>query len=252
MGATTLTLGAGHITIPAVSYPDLRADPVVMEDSVTFAQTTGGRTGAPLPHLINHLPYVQLRAPAVWTSLSLTLRVDGSHEFELTGASPMPRHWLYNNEGDLVAKSGIIDFQAWTRESSRENTPWGGADSPVIVAAAVTALERELSTRIMRQGAKPTIRKLAEGETLVRQGEATTDLFLLLDGLLAVEINDEPVGEAGPGSILGERAILEGGLRTATLRAITPAKVAVAAIDQIERGTLAELAGEHRREEEST
>ncbi len=249
MGATTLALGPGHVTIPAVSLPDLHAHPVVTETSVTFAQTAGGRTGVPLPHRINRPPFVKIMAPTTWTTLSLTLHVDGSHEFELAGASKMPRHWLYDEDGDVVAKSGTIDFHRWTRETFGKNTPWGGADSHVIVTSAVTALERVLSERIMHEGAKPNIRKLAEGEVLVREGEAGDDLFLLLDGLLAVEVHDEAVAEVGPGAVLGERSILEGGARTATLRAVTPAKVAVAPVDQIDRVTLAELAQGHRQQE---
>ena len=37
----------------------------------------------------------------------------------------------------------------------------------------------------------------------------------------------EQIAEMGPGTMLGERASLEGGVRTATLRAITPCRVAV-------------------------
>lgn len=248
MGATTLTLGQGHITVPAVSFPDLHAEPVLSAGSATFTQTTGGRTGVPLPHRINRPPFVKITAPAVWTTLSLTLHVDGSHEFELTGASKMPRHWVYDENGDLAAKSGIIDFQTWTRESSDKNTPWGDADSPIIVTAVETALERVLSVQIMRAGSKPEIRTLAVGETLVHQGEPGAHLFLLLDGVLIVEVDDTAVAEIGPGAVLGERSILEGGLRTSTLRALTPAKVAVAPVEQIDRETLEELAKGHRQE----
>ena len=57
------------------------------------------------------------------------------------------------------------------------------------------------------------------------------------------------VAELGPGSVLGERALVEGGKRTATLRAVTPAKVVVASADDIEPSALEELAAGHRREE---
>ena len=74
------------------------------------------------------------------------------------------------------------------------------------------------------------------------------DLFLLLDGVLAVVVDGEPVAELGPGAILGERAVLEGGIRTATVRASTPCRVAVAQADQVDRVALAQLAEGHRRE----
>jgi len=51
------------------------------------------------------------------------------------------------------------------------------------------------------------------------------------------------------GAVLGERALLEGGTRTATLSAVTPIRVAVAAADAVDRAALAELAAGHRREE---
>lgn len=246
MGATTISLGLAHITIPAVAFPDLQQEPVVTESSVTFAQTTGGRTGAPLPHRIDHPPFVKISAPTVWTTLSLTLHRDGSHSFELTGASKMPRHWVYDTNGDLAAKSGMIDFKGWTHEDFGNQTPWGDTDSPVIVTAVESALERVLSVRIMSEGAKPSFRKLAEGEELVHQGDAGDDLFLLLDGILVVEVDGEEVAEVGPGAVLGERSILEGGRRTASLRAATPARVAVAPVDKIDREALEELAKRHR------
>jgi CRP-like cAMP-binding protein len=54
----------------------------------------------------------------------------------------------------------------------------------------------------------------------------------------------------GPGAVLGERALLEGGTRTATLRAVTPAKIAAISGDQLDKDVLAELAKGRKREEE--
>ena len=62
----------------------------------------------------------------------------------------------------------------------------------------------------MRGGEKPTIRKVKEGHVLVEQGQLGAELYLLLDGVLAVEVDGEPLAELGPGAILGERAVLEG------------------------------------------
>ena len=112
-----------------------------------------------------------------------------------------------------------------------------------------TALERQLSTAVMRGGKKPRMRKLGEGETLTEQGKPGDELFLLLDGVLRVEVDGERMAELGPGAILGERAILEGGLRTSTLRAVTRCKVAVARADDLDPAALAEVSQSHRREE---
>lgn len=70
--------------------------------------------------------------------------------------------------------------------------------------------------------------------------------------MLTVEVGGEPIAEVGPGSILGERAIVEGGRRTATLRAATPVRIAVAPADQVDREALAELASTRRREEQTS
>jgi CRP-like cAMP-binding protein len=100
----------------------------------------------------------------------------------------------------------------------------------------------------MRKDAKPEFRHIKRGAYLVKQGEPGDELFLLLDGVLRVIVDGEAVGEIGPGAILGERAVLEGGKRTSTLEAQTPCRVAVARADQIERSALEELARGHRTE----
>jgi CRP-like cAMP-binding protein len=76
-------------------------------------------------------------------------------------------------------------------------------------------------------------------------------MFVLLDGVLAVEVDGEQVAELGPGAVLGERALLEAhGKRTATLRAVTRCKVAVASADDLSPEALHELREGHRREEQ--
>ncbi len=52
----------------------------------------------------------------------------------------------------------------------------------------------------------------------------------------------DPVSKKGPGAILGEMALLHQGRRTATLRAVTPCRVAVVPKDQIDRQALEEVA----------
>ena len=118
-----------------------------------------------------------------------------------------------------------------------------------LVTAVESALERELSHSIMRGGAKPAVRKVKAGKTLVEQGEAGHELFLLLDGIIGVEVDGNELGELGPGAVFGERSMLEGGQRTATLRAVTPCKLAVVSAGDVDRDTLQRLSLGHRREE---
>ena len=207
------------------------------------------RVAMPMPRKLNRPPFVQIVPPIVWTTLALTINADGSAKPEVVGASPFPRHWIYDDAKHLSHKVAITDFKTWSGDIFGERTPWGAEDSPAFVTEVETALERELSQTIMRGGAKPTIRKLKSGEALVEQGQSGNELFLLLDGVLAVDVDGKALAEVGPGAVLGERALLEGGKRTATLRALTPARVAVAGADQISPDALAELAAGHRREE---
>jgi len=184
-----------------------------------------------------------------WTTLALTLHADGSSSGEMVGASPFPRHWLYDDKGRLVAKSGLIDFTTWYRDAFGRRTPWGDADSPALVTEVETALERSLATTIMRRDANPSIRKVRIGTALVEQGQPGTELYLLLDGVLRVEIDGSALADLGPGSLVGERALLEGGRRTSTLWAVTACKVAVANATDIDPEALAELSLVHRRED---
>ena len=55
-------------------------------------------------------------------------------------------------------------------------------------------------------------------------------------------VGGEEIAQVGPGAILGEGAVVGGGKRNATLRACTPARVAVIAADQIDREALETLA----------
>ena len=94
----------------------------------------------------------------------------------------------------------------------------------------------------MAGGGKMPRRRVQQGETLVEQGEAGDELFLLLDGVLDIEVDGETVGQVGPGAMLGERAVLESGERTATLRAVTECRVVVLNAAQISRYELQLLA----------
>jgi hypothetical protein len=250
MGSTTVRLGIKDATFTAGVMPEIRRDPAIEETSATFVQTVGGRTGLPAPRHVNHPPFVQFRAPLVWTTVALTLHADGHSDFALEGASSFPRHWMYDGEGKLAAKAGLADFKEWYRHAFGKHSPWGDEDSPQLVTAVETALEREMATTIMRGGQKPSIRKVKPGHIIVEQGQLGHELYLLLDGVVSVEVDGEPLAELGPGAILGERALLEGGRRTCTLKALTPVRLAVATEDQVDREALTAISTGHRREDD--
>jgi Cyclic nucleotide-binding domain len=250
IGVTRVHLGRRAIYFTAFRLPELRPEPEVGDGWVRFVQTTGGRTGLPAPRRVVHQPYMQYDSPIVWTTLALTIHTDGRTEHEVVGASPFPRAWIYDHEGHVTAKTGLIEFKHWYRHAFGKHTPWGDEDSPAMVTAVETALERQLSLTIMRGGTKPKITKLAKGKALVAQGDQGDRIFVLLDGVVSVERDGEPLVELGPGAVLGERALLEGGVRTSTLRAATTCKMATTASDELDRSALAELSIGHRREEQ--
>jgi hypothetical protein len=249
MGVTTVRLAGLRHTFQAVALPDIQRSPETDESWMRFVQTAGGRTAIPAPRPVRRRPFIQWQAPLVWTTLSLTLHADGRAEYEVTGASRFPRHWIYDASGRLGHKSGLTDYANWAQVSFGRHTPWGDEDSPALVTAVETALEQSLSVQLMHGAAKPRIRTLEPGAELVRQGDFGQDIYLVLDGVIRVEHDGERLAEYGPGAMLGERAALEGGSRTATLVAVTKCKVAAVAAVQLDLSDLAELSTGHRREE---
>ncbi len=250
MGATTVKIGRIGATFRAAALPVLQRDPEHVDDgSVRFVQTVGGRTAIPLPRPVPHPPYVRWQAPLVWTTLALTVHPDGSSEVEMSGASAFPRHWVYGPDGRVTLKSGLTDQARWMAHSFGVRTPWADHDRAALVVAVESELERQLSTDIMQGGEHPEVRNLDEGTQLTRQGDPGDELFLVLDGVVRVEVDGRALAELGPGAVIGERALLEDGIRTSTVTAVTPVRVAVAASDRIDLERLRTLADSHRRED---
>jgi hypothetical protein len=246
VGFTTFKLGPKAIVVPGVGFETIQHEPERSDDRVRFVQTVGGRAGFPAPRRVSGKPFFRIHSASAWTTLAITIHADGTSEHEVVGASPFPRHWIYDGGGELVQKSGTVDFKTWYRESHGEQTPWGGEESSAVVAAAESALERELSRKLMAGDAKISRTRLSEGESLVEQGDQGNELYLLLDGVLTVEVDGEPVAELGPGTIAGEQALLGDGTRTATLRAASACNVAVVPADALEAAEL-EAIGTGRR-----
>lgn len=249
MGNTTVRARVATVTFMGFSMPVLQAGPEIGEDRVVLRQTVGGRTGIPLPRPVKHPPYVRWQAPIVWTTLQLTLTRDGERLVELVGASSFPRHWVYDSDGRLTSKSGQAQLQDWLDHSFGDRTPWGSQDSPALTVAAESAAERSLSGMIMRGEASPTIVTVQAGQNVVRQGDEGTDVHLVLDGVLDVTVDGDVLAELGPGAVIGERAALEGGRRSATVTARTPVRLARVPASSLDREALGAVADAHRRED---
>lgn len=61
--------------------------------------------------------------------------------------------------------------------------------------------------------------RLPEGTLLTRQGDIGREAFVILAGSAAVDRDGQRVAEIGPGDVVGELALLDGGPRSATVTA---------------------------------
>jgi hypothetical protein len=247
LGHRTVREGV-ELAVGTIPMPARRGEPVVGPGWVRFHQTWGGRTASNLAKATRRPPFVRFNAPVAWTTLELTLHADGHVDGRLAGASSFPRHWVYDADGRLDATSATTDWKGWAGSAIGIHTPWGDEDSPAFVTAVESALERELAEMLLRDTPRPAVRRLQAGEVLTRQGDPGDELYIIVDGVLVVSVDGVEVVELGPGTVLGERAVLQGGRRTGTLTARTRAKVTVVPAERVDRDRLAGLAVSHRRE----
>ena len=191
---------------------------------------------------------MRISSATAWTTLALTINADGSSMHELVGASPFPRHWIYEHEREPWSAEGGDDrLQEVVPRISRGTSAWGDEESEALVTAAEeSALERDLARTMMSQSVSLKRRSVKQGDTLVEQGDAGDELYLLLDGVLSVEVDGKLVAEIKPGAILGEGAALGDGTRMATLRARTKCRVGVIPPVVIERSAMEQLAAGRR------
>ena len=252
MGLTPITIGSLNMLLPTKANPEIRKEPEVTGDAVRFVQTAGGRPGFSFLKPSARPPFLVTRPFTVWTTIELTVSADGSSTQRLAGASQFPRHWLYDDGGHLVEKAALTQIMQWESTAVGRHTPWGGEDQDPVVAPPETELERTLAEQVMRGGSRPAVRELAAGEFLFRQSEPGASLALVLDGNFEVRVDGQTVGQVGPGTVVGERASLEDGQRTADLRALTQARVAETTPGALTAEQLSELAQGHHREDSPT
>ncbi len=69
------------------------------------------------------------------------------------------------------------------------------------------------------------IQVFPEGAKLLKEQESDNGLFMIVAGVVRIEIRGELMGNAGTGSVLGEMAFLTGHPRTATVVAASPVQV---------------------------
>jgi hypothetical protein len=226
LGSTTVRLGSHALTFAGVALPDLTLPPEVEPDRVRFTQTAGGHSGIAVPRRVSHPPFWRLTAPVAWSTITLTLYADGLSDARLTDASPFPRHFLYDSAGRLTHKSALLRYHDWIRESGRHAVPWDVMAGPLAVAPVNTERERSLANSILvSRGYRQ--HRLPAGAPLSEAPITDKEVHLLLDGLLLIEIDHQPVAEAGPGAIFDPVLRTQQSREHVTVRAQTPCRLAV-------------------------
>jgi CRP/FNR family cyclic AMP-dependent transcriptional regulator len=80
-----------------------------------------------------------------------------------------------------------------------------------------------------RVAALADIVDLPPERVLMSQGELGREMFVLVSGSARIERDGQALGERGPGEVLGEIALLDGGPRTATVTLSAPSRLLVLA-----------------------
>lgn len=87
------------------------------------------------------------------------------------------------------------------------------------------------------------------GKELVREGDFSYDLLAIEEGTAKVERDGSQIADLGPGDVVGEFGVLEGGQRNATVTATSPMLLVTLDRWDVKRLTrLAPSAVEHLRE----
>lgn len=99
---------------------------------------------------------------------------------------------------------------------------------PKVEKLARTPLFGRFSKRSLREAAALADElDVPQGTQLTIQGERGREVFVLVDGAAEVRQDGELVCELGPGELVGERAVLAGAPRSATVTTTEPTRLLV-------------------------
>jgi hypothetical protein len=243
MGSTTVRLRSRGLTFAGVALPDLAPPPRVHRDRVVFTQTAGGHTGAPVPRPVARPPFWRVAAPLAWSTITLTLRADGTSDTRLAAASSFPRHYLYDGAGRLTHKSALIRYKDWIGRSGRDASPWAGGGAPVPVTAIRGPAEQSLGDAMLVSGGYRQ-HTLPAGMLLSGRPIAVGEVHLLLDGLLVIEVDRDPAAEIGPGAVFDPATRTPHSQEHVSVRARTPSRLAIVPRTQLDSQALLGVAAE--------
>jgi CRP-like cAMP-binding protein len=96
-------------------------------------------------------------------------------------------------------------------------------------------LDGATTEQLAEIAARMTAQDVPAGRVLGREGDPGQTFWLVIDGQLSVTTTRRHLADAGPGSLLGELALLRAQPRTATVAAATDGRVANGRIDALEK-----------------
>jgi CRP-like cAMP-binding protein len=100
-------------------------------------------------------------------------------------------------------------------------------DQKLELLRSIPLFARLGSKEIQRLGQLTDEVDVAAGKVLMRQGESGAEMFIFVSGRASVERDGRPIGERGPGEVVGEIALLSHVARTATVTATEPSRLFV-------------------------
>ena len=195
LGVTRIKLLRREFAFPAVQYPLIQADPEVGDGWVKFTQSAGGHMGLPAPRRVRSKPFFRIKSASAWTTLSLTIKSDGSYEHSVEGASPFPRHWIYDDDGNL--KAFLIGGPSPGTFAVRRSDDFDISDCALLPGGDLLLLERRYSLmrgvamrirRIPLASVKPGA--LVDGPILV-----FSDMGYEIDNMEGLSVHRTPAGD---------------------------------------------------------
>ncbi|HSI26041.1 MAG TPA: cyclic nucleotide-binding domain-containing protein [Aeromicrobium sp.] len=110
------------------------------------------------------------------------------------------------------------------------------------VIAARPEVEQRLIDQMLNGKLPPTVREWDAGTNLFKQGFFAQAVHLVLAGEVVVTVDDDEVARLGPGSVIGEMAMLGKRRRTGTVTAVLPTTIASIGESKVDREDLRALA----------
>ena len=140
--------------------------------------------------------------------------------------------WLHVQDyiqiaGRSAAKAGLAG-----RLAVRGTVPTVQKGSPEMAESFFSMFSPEEIARISATGTRVT---LPEGWSPIQESTPADKAYIILNGTVSVRRHGEEIAQLGPGEIMGERAIVNHSLRTASLVALSPLELIHFTAEQLER-----------------